>query len=69
MARNLDDVMATLPKLRQKRVADRAMELATLKDMRQAARQTQEELAATMGVRQDSISGQEIRKQVVLDKR
>ncbi len=52
MARNLDDVMASLPKARQKRVADRAMELATLKDLRQAAQQTQEELAATLGVRQ-----------------
>jgi len=51
MARNLDDVMASLPKARQKRVADRAMELATLKDLRQAAQQTQEELAATLGVR------------------
>lgn len=33
MARKLDDVMATLPKARKKRVEDRAMELATLKDL------------------------------------
>ena len=40
MARKLDDVMATLPKDRKKRVEDRAMELATLKDLRHAAQQT-----------------------------
>ena len=33
MARKLDDVMAALPKDRQKRVEARAMELATLKDL------------------------------------
>lgn len=36
MARKLDDVMAALPKDRQKRVEARAMELATLKDLRLA---------------------------------
>jgi DNA-binding XRE family transcriptional regulator len=66
MARNLDDVMASLPKLRQKRIADRAMELATLKDLRQAAQQTQEELAATLGVRQDTISRLEKRTDMLL---
>ncbi|MEY2659209.1 MAG: hypothetical protein RLZZ123_381 [Pseudomonadota bacterium] len=66
MARNLDDVMASLPKARQKRVADRAMELATLKDLRQAAQQTQEELAATLGVRQDTISRMEKRTDMLL---
>lgn len=66
MARNLDDVMASLPKLRQKRIADRAMELATLKDLRQAAQPTQEELAATLGVRQDTISRLEKRTDMLL---
>ena len=37
MARKLDDVMAALPKERQQRVEARALELATLKDLRQAA--------------------------------
>ena len=46
MARKLDDVMATLPKDRKKRVEDRAMELATLKDLRLAVQQTQEQMAA-----------------------
>lgn len=46
MARKLDDVMAALPKDRQKRVQARAMELVTLKDLRQAVQQTQEQMAA-----------------------
>lgn len=50
MARKLDDVMAALPKARQQRVEARAMELATLKDLRLAAQQTQEQLATTLGV-------------------
>ena len=54
MARKLDDVMATLPKDRKKRVEDRAMELATLKDLRLAVQQTQEQMAAALGVRQDT---------------
>jgi len=56
MARNLDDVIAALPKARQQRVQARAMELATLKDLRLAAEQTQQQLAATPGVVQDSIA-------------
>jgi DNA-binding XRE family transcriptional regulator len=55
MARKLDDVMAALPKARQQRVEARAMELATLKDLRLAAQQTQEQLATTRGVGQDTI--------------
>jgi hypothetical protein len=46
MAKELDDVMAALPKDRKKRVEDRTMELATLKDLRHAAQQTQEQMAA-----------------------
>jgi len=49
MARRLDEVMAALPKERQRRVEARAMELATLKDLRLAALQTQEQLAAVLG--------------------
>jgi DNA-binding XRE family transcriptional regulator len=66
MARKLDNVMATLPKERQKRVQARAMELATLKDLRQAAQQTQEQLAAALGVRQDTISRLEKRSDMLL---
>jgi hypothetical protein len=47
MARELDDVMAALPKARQQRVEARAMDLATLKDLRLAAQQPQEQLASS----------------------
>lgn len=56
MARKLDDMMAALPPDRLQRIDARAMELATLKDLRQAAQQTQEQLAATLGVGQDTIA-------------
>ena len=66
MPRKLDELIATLPKARQKRIEARAMELATLKDLRQAAQQTQEQLAATLGVRQDTISRLEKRSDMLL---
>ena len=66
MARKLDDVMAALPKARRQRVEARAMELATLKDLRLAAQQTQEQLAATLGVGQDTISRLEKRSDILL---
>lgn len=66
MARKLDDVMAALPKERQQRVEARAMELATLKDLRLAAQQTQKQLAATPGVGQDTISRLEKRSDMLL---
>lgn len=66
MARKLDDVMAALPKERQQRVQARAMELATLKDLRLADQQTQERLAATLGVGQDTISRLEKRSDMLL---
>ena len=66
MARKLDDVMAALPKVRRERIEARTMELATLKDLRQAAQQTQEQLAATLGVGQDTISRLEKRSDMLL---
>jgi len=66
MPRKLDDVIAALPKARQKRVQARALELATLKDLRLAAQQTQEQLAATLGVGQDTISRLEKRSDMLL---
>ena len=50
MARKLSDVMATLSPERKERVQMRAMELATLKDLRQAAELTQHDLALALGV-------------------
>lgn len=66
MARKLDDIMDALPKERQQRVQVRTMELATLKDLRLAAQQTQEQLAATLGVGQDTISRLEKRSDMLL---
>lgn len=66
MARKLDDMMAALPPDRLQRIDARAMELATLKDLRQAAQQTQEQLAATLGVGQDTISRLEKRSDMLL---
>ncbi len=66
MAKKLDDVMATLPKARQRRIEARTMALATLKDLRQAAQQTQQQLAATLGVGQDTISRLERRSDMLL---
>lgn len=66
MAKKLDDVMNALPKDRQARIEARAMELATLKDLRQAAQQTQAQMAATLGVRQDTISRLEKRSDMLL---
>lgn len=66
MAKNLNDVIAALPKNRRQRVEARAMELATLKDLRQAAQQTQEQLAAALGVGQDTISRLEKRSDMLL---
>lgn len=66
MPKKLDDVMAALPKIRQLRIEARAMELATLKDLRLAAERTQEQLAETLGVGQDTISRLEKRSDMLL---
>src|SRR5450830_453737 len=66
MARKLDEVMSELPKERQARVQARTMELATLKDLRKAAQQTQAQMAASLGVRQETISRLEQRSDMLL---
>lgn len=66
MARKLDDILAELPQQRRDRIEARAMELATLKDLRLAAEKTQVELAATLGLRQDAISRLEKRSDMLL---
>jgi DNA-binding XRE family transcriptional regulator len=66
MARKLDDIMAALPAKRRAQVNERAMALATLKDLRKAAEQTQEDLAAALGVGQDTISRLEKRSDMLL---
>jgi DNA-binding XRE family transcriptional regulator len=66
MAKKLDDLIASLPKDRQERVQARVMELTTLKDLRLAAQQTQVQMAAALGVRQDTISRLEKRSDMLL---
>ena len=66
MAKKLDDLIASLPKDRQARVQTRVMELTTLKDLRVAAQQTQVQMAAALGVRQDTISRLEKRSDMLL---
>ena len=66
MAKRLDDVMAVLPAKRRTNIVRRAQELASLKDLRQAVAQTQEDLASALGVGQDSISRLEQRSDMLL---
>ena len=66
MAKKLDDIMAALPAKRRTRIEKRAMALATLKDLRLAAEQTQAELAAELGVGQDTISRLEKRSDMLV---
>lgn len=66
MARTLNQVLATLPAKRRAKIERRASELATLKDLRQAAERTQEELATSLGVGQDTISRIERRSDMLL---
>lgn len=59
-------MLATLPAKRRAKIAQRAAELATLRDLRQAAERTQEELAAALGVGQDTVSRLEQRSDMLL---
>ena len=66
MARKLEQLLADLPEKRRVAVEARAGNLATLKDLRQAVQQTQQDLAATLGVGQDAISRLEKRSDMLL---
>ncbi len=66
MAKKLNDVMAGIPAKRRAKIEQRAMELATLKDLRQAVEKTQEDLATALGVGQDTISRLEQRSDMLL---
>lgn len=66
MANNLDHLLAELPTKRRTTIEARAGELATLKDLRQAVAQTQQDLAAALGVGQDTISRLEKRSDMLL---
>jgi DNA-binding XRE family transcriptional regulator len=66
MAKNLNEVLAALPPKRRAKVEQRAGELATLKDLRIAVEHTQQDLAASLGVGQDTISRIERRSDLLL---
>jgi transcriptional regulator with XRE-family HTH domain len=66
MPRNLDQVLAGLPANRRAKIESRAAELATLKDLRLAVERTQEDLAARLGVGQDTVSRIERRSDMLL---
>jgi DNA-binding XRE family transcriptional regulator len=66
MAKKLDDVLKALSPMRRKKVEQRTMELATLKDLRKAAEQTQADMAASLAVGQDTISRLEKRSDMLL---
>jgi transcriptional regulator with XRE-family HTH domain len=66
MAKNLNDVLAALPPKRRAKVEQRAGELATLKDLRLAVERTQQDLATSLGVGQDTISRIERRSDLLL---
>lgn len=66
MAKKLEQLMADLPQERRVAIEARAGKLATLKDLRQAAEQTQQDLAVALGVGQDTISRLEKRSDMLL---
>ena len=66
MARSLDQVLAGLPAKRRAKIERRASELATLKDLRNAVARTQVDLAARLGVGQDTVSRIERRSDILL---
>ena len=66
MVKKLDDVLNDLPPKRRAKVNARAAELATLRDLRIAASQTQEDMAQALGVGQDTISRLEQRSDMLL---
>jgi len=66
MAKRLEQLLDDLPAKRRAAIEARAGNLATLKDLRQVAEQTQQDLAAALGVGQDAISRLEKRSDMLL---
>lgn len=56
MTKSLDTLIAGLPKRRQRRIAARAAELATLQDLRKQRGLTQDGIAEVLGVGQETVS-------------
>lgn len=66
MTKKLEQLLANLPEQRRISVELRAANLASLKDLRLAVEQTQQDLAVTLGVGQDTISRLEKRSDMLL---
>jgi len=66
MTKKLKDLLVKLPVQRQARIERRVQELATLKELRTNAQQTQVDLALALGVGQDAISRLEQRSDMLL---
>jgi DNA-binding XRE family transcriptional regulator len=66
VARNLAEVIARLPAERRAKRERRARELASLRDLRWAMERTQEELAASLGVGQYTVSRIEQHRDILL---
>lgn len=56
MGRTLEQVMASLPEERRKKIEDRAQELVKLQDLREAAELTQVDVAKLVGLTQSAVS-------------
>jgi DNA-binding XRE family transcriptional regulator len=66
MTKNLNEVMDALPATRRTKIEQRTGELTTLKDLRLAVAHTQQDLATSLGVGQDTISRIEHRSDLLL---
>ncbi len=66
MPRTLEQIIACLPDHRREHIEDRAAELMTLRDLRQAMHKTQEDLATALHMGQDGISRLERRSDMLL---
>ena len=56
MAKKIDDIMAALPAQRRARIEGRAMELATLKDLRKDAEASRKDFSAVLDGAPNAIS-------------
>lgn len=66
MARKIEQILDSLPSERRVKIEERAAELATLKDLRQAMEKTQQNLAEALHIGQDSVSRLEKRSDMLL---
>ncbi|MBR5950703.1 MAG: XRE family transcriptional regulator [Actinomycetaceae bacterium] len=60
------EILASLPKERRRRIEARAAELRTLRDLRLAVEQTQQQVASKLGIEQNNISRMERRSDMLL---